>query len=203
MKDRARYSALPVFREAVVLGAAVAAPGFPQSEVSDALSWRDADPGRGAIAVCNAYRVADVADVLYAGEKCWFDRHAVDAARRFRGQVWTGSDAVVKEWPTVRLVRRAEGDRLPPDGICSGGPVGSSEIQAVYFAVLCGATRVGVLGLHAGNGGPERARDYWPLVVTRAASQLRERGVEVVDLSPSSAVVSFDRRTLADWLGGR
>lgn len=210
LAERPRYSALPAYREAMVLASG---PSLTQMDAAVGLVWRDAAYGRGLIVVNSTYKMVPDADVLYAGDKAWFDQYAVDAARSFRGQVWTGSAAVVRDWPSVRLVRRVSGDVLPQDGICVGWPMGNSGLQAICLAALCGARRVCLLGF---DGGPSGGRTHWheahhsplkpchesglwPAMFERAAAQLADRRVEVTNCSRQTALGAFKRGSLAEW----
>jgi hypothetical protein len=207
-----QYDERPHFAAAVVVGGG---PSLTESDAAAAVRWRDADPDRAVVVVNNSYRMLPQADVLYAGDLAWFETYAVDAARKFRGAAWTGSAPAADRWPGVKLVRRVNGDQIPEDGICVGGQMGNSGLQAVAFAALCGAKRIALLGF---DGGPSGGRTHWhephegaglrpcfnsegwPLMFMVAARQLSERGVAVYNCSRQTRLWAFPRARLAEWI---
>lgn len=206
-----RYSDLPRFNAAIVVASG---PSLVAEDVHKALAWRACNRDRSVIVVNTSYKAAPAADMLYVGDYAWFERYAIDAARHFLGDVWTGSRAAAERWPLVHLVKRVNGDVLPDDGICVGGRMNNSGIQAIFFAALCGATKIGLLGFdggpvngkthwHAPHPEPLRpcfAHEKWPEMFDRAALQLTKRGAAVTNCSRETRLTSFERRSLDTWI---
>lgn len=205
-------SARPRYAAAVVVASG---PSLVQEDVDAAVAWRDAGPYRAVVVVNNSFLAAPTADMLYAGDLAWFERYAAEAARVFLGQVWTGSVPAAQKWPAVRYVRRVEGDKLPRDGICVGGPVSNSGLQAIYLAACCGAERIALLGFdggpapdgrthwHAPHEAPLRPcyqSEDWPDLFARGAEQLRARAVAVTNCSRETRLTSFQRTDLKTWI---
>jgi hypothetical protein len=116
----------------------------------------------------------------------------------------------------VHKVEVEDHDRLLFDepGVIGSG--GNSGFQALNLAAQFGAARVLLIGfdMHSGNGvhwyGRNVGRDMrnpidhnylrWRAAFNKQSRVLRAMGIEVVNASPDSALVCFERRGIEDVL---
>jgi hypothetical protein len=167
------------------------------------------------IAINDAYRLAPSADLLYFCDDRWYEWH------REHLKSWRGLMARLESPkhdfgdPGIRVLKNY-GDRgFTPvrDGLMTGS---NSGYQALQLAVLLGARRVLLLGYDMRADGarthwfgdhPEPFRTapgiYASLMLPRFATlvePLGQRGVDVINCTPGSALDVFPRATLESVL---
>lgn len=179
------------------------------------LTAADVESCRGkarVIAINDAHRLSQWADVLFACDDKWWTAH--QGVPSFTGLKFT-LDKKAERWPGVQALRRAGPSGLeldPAEGIRTGG---NSGYQAINLAVQLGASRVILLGYDMQRD--KKGRSHWfgkhpgaleqhsPFSAFRAAfstmvQPLKKAGVEVINCSRESALDAFPRRPLADVL---
>jgi hypothetical protein len=203
---------------------------FPGSTVvclgsGPSLRAEDVDACRGravVIAVNDTYKLAPWADVMYACDNKWWgwaDKnykgnhpkfHECEAHRN--GQKYT-----LKPYPGVQLLRHTGGYGLDldPSAVRTGF---NSGYQAINLAVHLGASRIVLLGYDMRVDQKRRSRDHFfgqhpdhtvpPVAACLTAFKtlvkpLAEVGVEIVNCTSGSALVSFPMRPLAEVFAER
>ena len=171
----------------------------------------DADDPRRAIAVSDAYRLAPWADLLYSCDAAWWRLHLERVKARFIGACVT-IDACLEDDRVLTLGQDARGMSDDPSTLGTGS---NSGYQAVNLACLLGARRVVLVGYdmrrvhgrsHFFGEHPEPLGVSSPYALfieafAAAAGWLRDRGVEVVNCTPGSALTCFPFKPLEDALG--
>ncbi len=168
-----------------------------------------------AIVVNDAYRLAPWADICYFADARWWHWHkAKPEFLAFTGQrctIFDTGNAV--DNPDVFMLRNGgtEGLSDTPTELRTGR---TSGYQAINLAVLAGATRILLLGYDgkvAADGKPHWFGDH-PVTsdpgtismlsrnLAWLVKPLAERGVEVINCSPDSAVSVFPKQSLESAL---
>ena len=170
------------------------------------------------IAVNDAIFVAWWADWLHACDFKWWNWHRATVTK-FAGFKTTLTETVPKEW-SVRLLRTAPIDRetgdtvgFPdePDMVAGGG---NGANQAIQIAVKAGAKRVILLGVDMKTGAGDKSHyfgdhedgmrsDYKGTMLPyfeTLIGPLKNRGVEIVNCSPGSALTCFPMARLGETL---
>ena len=180
------------------------------------MSQNVADAVRGrarAIAVNDAFRLAPWADVLYAADWQWW-RHHADNALKFAGLKVT----VGFHCPYPEVLALCDGGFSGFDNRPTHLRTGkNSGYQAVHLAAHLGAKRILLCGfdMRESKRGPshffgdhprelrnepiyETFRNYFE----RAAPEYRNRGIEVINCTPGSALKCFPMQSLEEALEG-
>lgn len=170
------------------------------------------------IAIKESWKLAPWCDVLYGCDKPWWiANHGVPS---FRGLKFSPSPTVAKVYGAtlVRLVPRAEiltGElgRIGC-GLRTGG--GHSGFHAINLAVQFGVRRIILVGFdmtlvngdhwHPYAQGTRQRRDPKVMTESRIAldacsSQLSALGVEIINASAGSALVSYPKMDFLDAIG--
>lgn len=156
--------------------------------------------GAASVAVNDAFRLAPWADMLYGADPVWWRHHAPDALK-FAGLKATANDSC--EFRAVRCLRPSGAEGFDPDPACirTGG---NSGYQAVHVAIHAGAARIVLLGFDM-RGDHYFGRHAEPLSNTDAATYARwterfdalnNRGADIVNCTPGSALTCFRRSEL-------
>lgn len=167
------------------------------------------------IAINDAYRLAPWADLFYFCDFRWFEWHR-------HGLLPLGGIKVTLEnnyisGHGIKCIRNRGVTGLwlsPPDGVCTGR---NSGFQVINLAVLLGAKRILLLGYDmkvAGDGRkhwfgdhprptPEGAFATMLPCFDTIVDKLAELGVEVVNVTPGSALETFPKMTLDEALAPR
>jgi hypothetical protein len=166
------------------------------------------------IAVGDAWRLAPGADLLYHADAPWWDHY--QGVPEFRGERWTQDKVWGPESAQRWGLRVARSELLPGvsfDQACIHQGW-NSGFQAFNLAVLFGASRIILVGfdMQAKNGkqhfngnhpaGLNRDSPYRLFVseFNRAAQQLADAGIEVINASRETALTCFPRQDLGDAL---
>lgn len=176
----------------------------------------DACRGRAkVIAVNDAYRLCPWADILYFCDDQWWRWHKDRPEyRSFAGLKVTLENTHIVDDANVRRVRNMgrDGFNAEPDGVKTGG---NSGFQAVHVAAHLGAARILLLGYDM-KSAPD-GRTHWfgehpkPTVPGVFASvmlklfptiapELKRRGIEVINVTPGSALECFAKMSLEEAL---
>lgn len=171
----------------------------------------DMEMARGrafVLAVNSSWRLAPWADALYACDPEWWESGEADG---FAGMRISRRDAGGEY--KIDLSRTSRGLVLDPPGTVTKVP--GSGIQAANLAVQFGATRIGLIGFDASVAvethwhGKHRAglknpsaglAASWRESLDAMAAVFAEAGVEVVNISATSALTAYPRATLAGFL---
>jgi hypothetical protein len=163
------------------------------------------------VAINNAVYLAPWADVLYFCDARWYDWHT-ETVKRFQGtKVTLENHELGSELPGLVCLQRDGTDEASIDGFCPvPGRVRTGRnggYQAIQYAVHRGARRVVLLGFDmkpAADGrvhwhaehpiatDPATPASFVPHFRTLVAP-LAERGVEVINATPDSALDAFPR----------
>jgi hypothetical protein len=165
------------------------------------------------IAVNDSWEIAPWADVLYACDKDWWIRNR--GVPDFSGMKVTASPTASRVYSLnlVRLVARAQVLLGEPGrigcGIDSGG--GHSGFQAINLASQFGSRRIGLVGfdMTTANGihwhRRKMDRTYserimrWRTAMDGAAASIARLGIEVVNLTPGSALRNYRFMTVEEF----
>lgn len=163
--------------------------------------------GHFTIVVNSTYKKAPWAHVLYAGDFLWWKTCINDVKREFKGELWTQDNATHQRWHINRM-RGTNRDGLGRDVIHLNG---NSGVQAINLAYLWGYQRIYLLGfdMQLGPKGEKHwHRDHpapmvqgqtfgeWLHKFEKVAKDLRELKIEVINLTPRSALACFPTQ---DW----
>jgi hypothetical protein len=161
------------------------------------------------IVVNDAYRLAPWADHLHACDIQWWRWHHEEACQ-FAG-VKTALEDPAAEYPGVNLLNNTGVEGYDERAWCcrtgcNGG------YQAVHIAMHYGAKRILLLGMdhrvvgdksHFFGDHPNNVRsEYapWHFRWMTLLDPLEERGIEIINCTPGSALTVFPRGQLEDWL---
>jgi hypothetical protein len=150
------------------------------------------------IAINQSYQFAPWADLLYACDASWWQRHhGVPSFTALKYGLETGA----KRWPGVQTLQHTgkTGLELLPTSVKHGQ---NSGYQAINLAVHLGASRILLLGYDMRDPGRPQERKYlqWIENFATIVEPLRQIGVEVVNCTPSSALKCFPYQSIADAL---
>lgn len=174
--------------------------------MSQAVADRVRAAGLPTVVVNTTFRLAPWAQILYAADAAWW-QHTPDA-RLFAGLKIACEEV---QAPGVHRIEHA-GNVGWSDRRDSVFSFSNSGAQAIQVAAKAGARRVLLLGMdmdgghwHGDHPAPLRTthRDLYPIWRDRVgmlAGFLRERGVEVINCSPASALDCWPRIALEDAL---
>jgi hypothetical protein len=155
------------------------------------------------------------ADVLYAADWTWWNEHigAVRAAG-FAGELWTQAEPAARKFGLSMVLSRGRPGLTASECLIHFG--GNSGYQAVNLAYLFGARRIALVGFdfkrvderahHWGNYSgrldrtPKGDFSSWINRFAVLAKDARERGVDLVNCSPNSALEGPRRAPLAETL---
>lgn len=164
------------------------------------------------IAINNAYQIAPWAEVLYACDGIWWEWHYEDTAD-FRGLRITRSLSAKRNFPDLIWIEGEAHDQglsNRQDSIANGRIGG---YQAINLAVNFGARRILLIGYDMRNIGglshwhgehPNKQRPIWKDRIAHfknMLSDLKERGIEVINCTPGSALDAFPIGNLENELG--
>lgn len=164
------------------------------------------------IAINNAVQLAPDADILYFCDARWYRWHAAEV-QAFAGMRVTLENLELQRELDVRCLRDygVNGFAPKPDGVTNGRNGG---FQALHLAAWLGAARVQLLGydMRAADDGamhwhaqhpvatPPTLFAYWLACFESLAPALEQRGVEVINCTPGSALDVFPRMSIEDAL---
>jgi hypothetical protein len=167
------------------------------------------DKVEAAICVNNSYQLAPWATALWGADARWWAWHK--GAPSFPGLKYSLSRGAGK-WPGVQVLRNAGARGLEddPSAIRNGR---NGAYQAVNLAVHFGAARIVLLGVDMKRGPkgeehwhgdhPNHSRSPYGLFLVyfqTIVDPLKERGIDVVNCSPGSALTCFPRLPLREVL---
>jgi hypothetical protein len=176
------------------------------------LTLEDVEFVRGkarVIAINDAYLLAPWADVLYAADRSWIDRHY--GVPCFKGRKYSidSKDPTPRQDWTVLRNTGPLGLEMDPSGLRAGF---NSGYQAINLAVHLGARQIILLGY---DMSPDGVREHWfkdppdrqpsPYAEMRAAfdslvEPLTQLGISVVNCSRRTALTAFPCASLTDAL---
>ncbi len=182
-------------------------PSMSQDQADAVRSW--SGKGRHTIAINTTFQLAPWADVLYACDDRWWSVHYDEVKEKFYGQLWS-QDEETRKRQGIRVIRSERKDGLSKTpGIIRQGM--SSGYQAMNLAYLAGAKKLLLLGFDCKPGADKRSHWHgdhpaplnnsnpfpsWIKKMETLAVDLAEANVEVVNLTPGSAIRCF---RFADW----
>jgi hypothetical protein len=165
------------------------------------------------IAINDAYRLADFADICYFADSRWGWHKDRPEFQLFSGQKCTiewGAARVVDNSVHVLRYGGLAGVSRDPRSLCDGGHGG---YQAINLAALAGAKTILLLGFDAREDSekahwfgdhiqqvPRRAFRAYRSSLRALAPELERDGVRVINCSPGSAVDAFEKMPLEDAL---
>lgn len=163
-------------------------------------------------------RLCPWADVVYGCDGPWWKSR--NGLPEFPGVKLAHDTAVCAKYPDVHkieIVREQDKFLFDEPGVVGNG--GNSGFQALNIALQFGARRVLLVGfdMHVGSGVHWYGRNtwqgannpqmsnlmHWRDVFEQQAPRLADRGIEVINASPDSALTCFRRvsfeQALEDW----
>lgn len=165
-------------------------------------AWLPAALGRAKVVVINnSCRLAPWADLLYACDRRWWIHNP--GARGFAG-LRVSAELEDEKVRRIRLTKGRDEILVDEPGVLGWG--GNSGFHAVNLAVQAGAARLVLVGFdYNGRRGPhwhgrhpdglnnptEQLLARWAETLDRQAPRLAELGVDVINLSPCSALQAF------------
>jgi hypothetical protein len=167
-----------------------------------------AGAGWQTIVVNDSWQRASFADVLYACDRAWWEVHHQKVKAGFKGECWT-QDLGAAERFGLKRVGSVNKPGLGREGIIHQG--GNGGYQAINLAWQWGAHRIFLLGLDckpAKDGkahwfgqhehGLSKVQNYrfWNESFPVLAKDLRDEGVEVINLTRDTALTCFVRMSL-------
>lgn len=153
---------------------------------------------------------------MYACDKKWWDAHHTEVAAGFRGECWTQDEQASATYG-LRYIESVNDAGLcrRPGRIYTGG---NSGYQAVGLAYHLGAARIVLLGYdmqktdgkdHWHGSHPDKmgnphpsSLNVWAARFGVLATDLREAGVQIHNMSRQTAIRGIDRITLDEFLNG-
>lgn len=204
---------------AILLGGGPSLGEFPN--LGELLAGRE----RRVIAINNSWELCPDAEILYACDGSWWERHLEGVRREFRGRWLVTVSKTVREPRVLRMsiATRERGLSRKPDALVFGG---HSGYQAINLAYLLGARRIALLGFdyvvqqgpqasgHWHEGHPHQKLDRFAYRLTKVflphlralAAPLASEGVEVFNVrppkDPGTAIDWWPRASFEDAVGG-
>jgi len=199
----------PMWRTAVVCASG---PSFSEEQAAFIIEARQRDRCR-VLVVSDNYRRVPNADALLSADTGWWLHHiAAVRALPFRGSCWTLNRNAAHRFGLHPLAVEQRPGLTDRHKVIRQG--GNSGYHAINLAFLFGAHRMILVGfdMRASDGvqhwfgeHPPRLRTElpfarWIKAFGPLADDLRAEGVDVVNVSPDSALTHFPKATLADAL---
>jgi len=169
--------------------------------------------GIRSIAVNTTFKRAPRADMVYAADEAWWKYHKAELMLYAGLKVMctpTAMPNMCAPFPGIHVLRNTGRDGFDPNPahIRTGN---NSGYQAIHVAVHAGCSRVLLCGfdMHGGNWHgrhPEPLREHgndysaWFPMFETLHKELQERGVEVLNCTPRSALKCFPMADLKDVL---
>lgn len=181
-------------------------PSLTPDQCAAVRAWRDAAPGRYAIAINTTFRLAPWADIFYACDGEWY--RAMDNGVRYVDEVtalidkarcWTQDRKAADDFGLHYIESsRAPGLSTDPRRINQGN---NSGFQCINIAYHAGARRIILLGFDCKPGHWHKPHpsplsnslpfERWKREFRALAADLKTTGVEVVNASPGTALKAF------------
>ena len=171
------------------------------------------------IAIKENVELCPWANMVYGCDSAWWKNQV--GLPKYEGiKVSYVASGLTAAYPDIKTIDiRKDADRLLFDKPGLVGSGGNSGFQALNLAIQCGAVRVLLVGFdmqdrsgvhwYGRNNGPGRNNPTednfrrWRAAFATSAPELVERGIEVINASPISALTCFKRQTieqtLAEW----
>lgn len=165
------------------------------------------------IAVNNAYELAPFAEILYACDFAWWERHA--GAAGFKGVKLCGDAKAARRGWAEKIKIRRNGDLLNLTEPGTVGWGGNSGFHALNLAIQFGARRILLLGfdmrvdlgLHWHGAHPQGMNnpsagnaERWRRALDDLSEVIAALGVEIVNCSPVSALRNYPKLSLPEAL---
>lgn len=164
-----------------------------------------------AIAVNTTFRLAPWADMLYAADIRWWEKYAKEIAEFAGLKVTCDSGGVLEGVHVLRNTGRVGFD--PDPGCVRTG--GNSGYQAIHVAAQAGAERILLLGFDMRAHGPHQMHwharhpeplrnasdgifERWLSTFDTLASELKQRGIRVINCTPGSALMAWPNMALEE-----
>lgn len=173
-------------------------PSFLQS---DAVLIRDAQPKWRVICINTMFKSVPFADVLYAGDKPWWDMYTDEVRWLFWGECWTLDRGCAHRYGLQHVEYDCAGEGLctEPGRIHCGSDSGHACLNLAYHF---GAREILLTGFdyqdtdgrshshgdHPEGLGQERPHDKWLAHLPAMVNDLRRHGVKVINCSRKTAI---------------
>lgn len=169
------------------------------------------DENTKVIVTNTTFRMAPWADILYACDGQWWDKHIDEVEAKFHGERYCYAPKASELYGATKVAGVHGGKLQTPPKISTGG---NSGHQAVHLAYNMGARHIYLLGYDMartfgkshwhgdhppglGNAGPV---DRWVGFMEELSKGLKERGVKVINCSRHTALTCFPRAKIKDVL---
>jgi hypothetical protein len=168
-----------------------------------------------AIAINTSFRLAPWADVLYACDDSWWLHYFAEVATHFKGsQMWTIAARARDQFKLNWIYGRSQAGGLSRDDTYINAGLNSGH-QAVALAYYFGAKKIILLGYDMQRHGgrthwhPDHPRGKmgnggrfaeWRKQLDELHSDLTAEGVEVINCSRKTALVSYPRASIQEAL---
>lgn len=165
------------------------------------------------IAVNSTFRLAPLADVVYAGDFMWWKTHINEVRKKMpiSAELWTQDSTAAERY----YLNRIKGVNRPGLGKALIHSNGNSGAQAVNLAYLFGCRRILLLGFdmklgprgekhwHEDHPGPlmqAQCFNEWTHKFEPLAKDLKAAGCEVINCTPGSALTCFPMSKIEEEL---
>ena len=194
-------------KPAVIIGSG---PSLSDEQLQAVQAARSADRCR-VIAVNNTAARAHFADIVYFGDYLALRQYLPTLRRVTTGEWWTASQAAAERWQ-IHVVKSCNRPGLGDERVHLNG---NSGLQALNLATLFGARRVLLLGFDmrlGANGAKhwfgehpaplvqEMLFDEWRHKAVQIAKDAQVQGVDIVNVTPGSALTCFPAANLNEVL---
>jgi hypothetical protein len=166
------------------------------------------------LAIKRCVELAPFADAVYGCDGPWW--RSVRGLPEFRGLKMCWDEAACNEFGLRRVRIDPRHDRMVFDQVGAVGAGGNSGFQAVNLAAQFGANRILLIGfdMHGRGGEHWYGRNNWMMAnnpdetnyrrwraaFAGTASDLANRGIDVVNASPFSELSGYRRAGIAETL---
>jgi hypothetical protein len=167
------------------------------------------------IAVNESFRLAPWADAVYSCDLAWWQLHK--GLKEFEGLKLTHDRVACRTFTGLQHVNieHVASDEILTERPSYVGAGGNSGFQAMNLAVQFGATGIVLVGIDCSlehgphwhgrhpyqmnNPAPSNVK-RWKAAFEAAAPRLKALGIDVVNCSPKSALVSYPKLTIGEAL---
>lgn len=175
-------------------------PSFNHQQAATVMTARLYDPPWRVVAVNTTFQKVPTADVLYAGDRSWWEEYLPKVQAGFAGECWTVNRWIAHNAGLCHVEHSDEPGLSPVFGRVHSG--GNSGYAAIGLAYLFGAKRILLVGFdfqdsygmshwhgdHPKALNQDRPYQGWLERLPPLIEGLKDVGVEVVNCSIETAI---------------
>ena len=173
-------------------------PSLTQEDVDLVRKWRDATPDSLVVVANTTFRIAPWADALFAMDARWWKTYYAEVREVFKGECFT----VTQDQPDgVTRLKPFNSYRNSGAGCISlAADRGAEQIVMLGYDCMKDGDQTHWHGSHPAGMSDARTVSLWPVLFDRLASDMKRKGVGVVNASRRTALRCFERVDLRDSL---